>query len=345
MRRIITLLLAIALSLTLVSCGSAADEGVVGTSNPLGIRFTYPTGWIVTRDEDTLFQIAYQENTSPTLLTSFSVSALPALAEDVTLTSYVETDYVDSLSATFSQVSEVKKADIQVGGENAISCIFTCQGDGRSLRVRQILCEANDTLYAFTYVAATDYYDSHVTEINDLLKTVKFTKKTGEKEPLKGTEEGAAPGMLLATNDAVYFALNYPADWELIQNDGLILVKAKDSGASVSVTAISTISGIKILSDDVNEFFSRLKLTYKDLTYDKKNKDGTAKGTECKVAGREAASYLYSYTLSDLTFRCRLTAFYDAEGYFHTVVYTATEDDFDTYLSSADAILNNLVLK
>lgn len=345
MRKLTALLLTLTLIFTLFSCTSEKDEGIVGTSNPLGIRFTYPSGWIVTRDEDTLFQIAYQENTSSVLLSSFSVSALPPLADGITLNAYVETDYAESLEKTFTQVSDIKKADIQVGDQTALSCVFTCQGDGRSLRVRQILCNANDSLYAFTYVAAVDYYDSHVTEINDLLKTVKFTKKTAPKAPLKGTTDGAAPGMLLATNDAVYFGLNYPADWELIQNDGLILVKAKDSPASVSVTAVSTVSGIKILSDDVNEFFSRLKLTCKDLAYDKQNDDGTAKGTECKVAGREAASYLYSYTLSDVTFRCRLTAFYDAEGYFHTVVYTASEDDFDIYLPSADVILKNFVLK
>ncbi len=344
MRKLITFFVILTLLCSLFACGEE-QQGVTGSSNPLGIRFTYPQGWVVTRDENTLFQIAFQENTADVLLSSFSVSTLDPLADGVTLKDYTEGDYQKSLEGTFTQLGDVKTADIQVGKEPAVSCVFTCKGGGRDLRARQILCQTNGSLYVFTYVASAEFYDSHVTEINDLLKTVEFTKKSGGKAPLKGSQDGAAPGMLLATNDAVYFAVNYPSDWELVQNDGLILVKSKDSGASVSVTAVSTLSGIKILADDVNEHFNRLKTTCKDVSFDQENENGTPKGKECTVAGREAASYTYRYTLSGTVFHCRLTAFYDMEGYFHTIEYTATEADFETYLPQADAILNHFVLK
>ena len=344
MRKLITFLLILTMLFTFSACGEE-ETGITGTSNPLGIRFTYPQGWVITRDENTLFQIAFQENAAEVTLSSFSVSTLNPLPEGTTLNAYTEGDYKKSLEGTFQQMGDIKTADIQVGKVPAVSCVFTCKGNGKDLRVRQVLCQTNGSLYVFTYVAMAEYYDSHLTEINDLLKTVEFTKKTGGKAPLTGTTEGAAPGMLLATNDAVYFSVNYPTDWELLQNDGVILVKAKDSGASVSVTAVSTLSGIKVLADDVNDHFKQLQTTCKDVVFDQENEDGTIKGKECTVAGREAASYTYRYTLADTVFHCRLTAFYDDEGYFHTVEYTATEADFETYLPQADAILKNFVFK
>ncbi|HCG36060.1 MAG TPA: hypothetical protein DER23_06935 [Clostridiales bacterium] len=328
----------------LFSCGE--EMGVQGESNPLGIHFTYPQGWIVTRNDANLFQIAYQEkNTDSLVLSSFSVSILPSLAEGVLLREYVNGDYKKTFEDVYSDVSEIKVAQIQVDGYMALSCVFTCTGGGRKLRIRQVLCPVETSFYALTYVAGADDYDNHVNEINDILKSVVFTEKTSVNNTLEGTTQGAALGMLLATNDALYFAVNYPQNWDLLQNDGLILVKAKDANVTVSATAISTLSGVKVLSEDVGDFFDQLTKTFIRLSFEQVNEDGSPRGTEIRVAGREAASYVYAYTFSEVEFKCRLTAFYDEEGYFHTILYTASAQDYEVYLPQANAILNHFVLK
>lgn len=175
MKKIIALTLAAVIAaLTLVSCSSGEE-----TDAPLGYKeissddVTYdlfvPEEW--TADISTGVTSAYYSGQDPSKI------SLIAFELDGSITSINDywAKYEPDLKAIFTDFAYVGEPDEgKLDGIPAVQYTYTGSMSGTLYKFMQVVAFKDATVYIFTYSAAADTFDSHITEVIDILANFKF---------------------------------------------------------------------------------------------------------------------------------------------------------------------------
>ncbi len=142
-----------------------------------------------------------------------------------------------------------------------------------------------------------------------------------------GNKQSVATGGFSVTeNQFVDYTFEYPEDWKLIRNDGMIAIKPDNDNVSLSCTIFEPDNPSML----VNEYWDGYFKTYKETFGDK-----------VEVVSEEE-TVLHDVPAKDITYTSEIVGesytFNQVvairNGTVYTLTYTAKPDDFDTYKSA-----------
>ncbi len=150
-------------------------------------------------------------------------------------------------------------------------------------------------------------------------------------------------GTLEATNDAVDFVFYYPDSWQVFTNEGMIAIKPAPSSTGIVNTSIS-VSAYELASEDsamgVNEYWDRYNGTL-ETTF---GEFELTKESELTVDGIPAARKEYKGKLTDSVYKF-VQVFCIRNGTVYQITFTASEEDYDSYVSAVDTVTGNFRFK
>ena len=174
------LILAVILTLTLISCSDSDQEGeklargYVRLENAGGeYSFVHPESWTVDRNDGMVQLHVSEKDASGISVTAFA----PPRAGLTSLDEYLKSDYIDHLKSTIPtlEVSEDSFEETTLGERDARRIVFDAEISGKSYRFMQIVTLNTDGyIYIFTYTSTPDIFTSHMDAVNEILDTFLF---------------------------------------------------------------------------------------------------------------------------------------------------------------------------
>ena len=154
-----------------------------------------------------------------------------------------------------------------------------------------------------------------------------------------------------AGNDAVYYSFNYPDDWDIAENDGIVAIR-KDLNKSDLIAQYASINVLTFGLSDVNtgarDYWKQYKKDLSDNLLDFKMLGQTEEGEnakdgeETKLGDTVALKVRYSGRYSEKTYLydqvicCR-------NGTVYIVTLTAVNDDYDSVKDVLDTVTGSFV--
>ncbi len=134
----------------------------------------------------------------------------------------------------------------------------------------------------------------------------------------------AQAGYEITENDYVDYTFEYPEDWELIRNDGMIAVKAPEGSVTISSTSFEPDDPTMLAQEYWEGYFESFKETFGGTV-------SVITEEETKLGDAAAKYVTYTATVvgSDYQFT-QVTAIRNGTAY--TLTYTATPDTHESYL-------------
>ena len=183
-RRITLTLLAAVLALSLCACGEAADpdapEGMK-KADAAAVNYTLyvPDSWTVDMSTGVVSAYASQTDRANIAFTGF------ALEDRTTTLDSFWASYSEDFKSTFGdsmfyynekgeETAEPFAAKTTLGGIEANKYVYRAKVTGEVYKFMQVTCIAAGTVYIFTYTAVEGAYDSHLSEVNDILNNFRF---------------------------------------------------------------------------------------------------------------------------------------------------------------------------
>jgi len=192
------IIIILALILLLSSCRSdrtlstdidLGDEtGILATNNAVDFYFYYPANFVLHKndlmimvyvnDEDIL-ETDRTEPSSGEYLTfmtkpNISASVFSLLEAYETIDDYWDNFAVPSLEGVFQNVSGDAAAELEVAGIPAKKYTYTMSSAGMSMKISQIIFFRNRQVYALTYTASENKYDTYVKALDTIAETFAF---------------------------------------------------------------------------------------------------------------------------------------------------------------------------
>lgn len=136
----------------------------------------------------------------------------------------------------------------------------------------------------------------------------------------------ASSGYSITENQFVDYTFEYPEDWEVVRNDGMIAIKPENADVSLSCTIFEPDDPSML----VNEYWDGYFRTYKETFGDK-----------VEVVSEEE-TVLHDVPAKDITYKSEIVGenftfnqiVAVRNGTVYTLTYTAKPEDFDTYKSA-----------
>jgi len=161
---------------------------------------------------------------------------------------------------------------------------------------------------------------------------------------------------LLAGNSAVDFYFYYPENWTIHRNDAMIIIQTNDTetlltdipegisgeplaymtAPNISAQVFSLLENYAAIDDYWNNFAAPTLGQIFTL--------GPDAAEELTVGGEPAKKYTYTLSLSGMDFKQSQIIFF-RQRQVYALIYTATEDKYDTYAGALDTAAETFVFK
>ena len=398
MKKILSATLAlIMLMLSLVSCGESSEyeipEGLqlVRESKEDGYVFFGPDGW----------QIANQGDLAATFISSFNQTSITFAKVggfdeviDNSLLQYKDDgttlDYQKTLDAYMNSISDTLGYTITPATLTGTVTNFGAQGsradkayqytykfkaNGTEFSCRQILALRADELFVFTYTAptkgndGTTPYSSYMDKVNLTISSFMFTKKSAETAAPAPEYEKDADGYLLVSDGSLSdFKLYLPADYEVVDNSGLVsakitdkanitIFKATDTGIGAldyllrrraATFEIADEGSFKDIEIQLAKQIENAENYYKEYKWDEKcpiRPKYNQNLTFGNAASSQVVSYQYSYSHGGNDYVCYMIfgvspGIFARSGFVFT--YTAIADEYELHWAQIQKILSKV---
>ena len=184
LKRSASLILSCLLCVILCACGQEIDaqapEGMKKVDAPSSNYTLYvPQAWTVDMSTGVISAYASLTDRANISLTVFALED-----RNATLDSFWA-DYAEEFASTFgdsmyyydekgAETRETVSQKTTLGGIEANKYVYRAKVTGEVYKFMQVVCIVAGNVYIITYTAIDGNYDSHVSEVNDVLNNFKF---------------------------------------------------------------------------------------------------------------------------------------------------------------------------
>lgn len=167
--RIIALVSALVMALTLCSCGSSASGAPDGfkeiSDEGRPYHLYVPDEWVA--DISTGVTAAYY---SAVDFSNISVTGFELSGNEIMTTADYWATYEPSLKEIFTDFEYLGEPDeLTLDGIPSMQCVYTGKISGVQYKIMQIVTIKNAQVTIFTYTATADKYDSHIEDVVAIL--------------------------------------------------------------------------------------------------------------------------------------------------------------------------------
>ena len=348
MKKILSLLLLLALAMGLVSCGNKSSdipEGMqlVRGGSDIGYYMYAPEEWTVSNQGN--ISAAYASGVDSSSITYTEIEPPKMSVAEY----FAESSKSYTADMNFKLLCGNEGNAIKFGNaDKATKFEFDFEYSGNEFRSMQILAEYDGRFGIFTFTALRKnvsssevfQYDYYKDKIDSAILNFKYVKKTGEvTEPEYETKDGYK---LISDKSVAKFKLYVPEDLKVEYSSGIVSAVFSD-GSSVNM-AKATETNVR-----VDEYLSRriteLSAIVSDVTViPHVNSDGTTTNFNTNVSfgnAKSAASQEYTFVYNGVTYHvyqiCAITTF---NGFVFT--YTATEENYSKNLDTIKKIIEKV---
>ena len=348
MKKILSILLLLSLTIGLVSCGnknSDVPEGMqlVRGGNDVGYYMYAPEEWTVSNQGNISAVYASGVDNSSVTYTEVEPPKM-SVAEY-----FAESSKSYTADMKFRLLCGAEGNDIKFGNaEKATKFEFDFEYSGRKFRSMQVLTEYKDRFGIFTFTALREnvssndeiQYDYYKDKVDSIILNFKYVdKSTSVSEPEYETKDGYK---LISDKTVAKFKLYVPEDFKVEYASGIVSAIMPD-GSSVNM-AKATETNVR-----VDEYLSRrieeLGAIVSDVTViQHENSDGTKTNFNTNVSfgnAKSAASQEYTFVYNGVTYHVyQICAITTLNGFVFT--YTATEENYSNNLETIKKIIEKV---
>ena len=347
MKKILSLLLLVSLSLGLVSCRNKdkdIPEGMqlVRGGSDIGYYMYAPEEWTVSNQGN--ISAAYASGVDNSSVTYTEVEPPKMSVAEY----FAESAKGYSEDMKFQLLTSAEGNAIKFGNaDKATKFEFDFEYSGRKFRSMQILAEYQGRFGIFTFTALrenvssddTIQYDYYKDKVNDIILNFKYVEKTGNvSEPEYETKDGYK---LISDKTVAKFKLYVPESFKVEYSSGIVSAIMPD-GSSVNM-AKATETNIR-----VDEYLARRRDELSSIVSDITlipyvNNDSVSDyNTDISVGNaKKAAAQEYTFVYNGDTYHvyqiCAITTF---NGFVFT--YTATEENYQKNLEVVKKIIEKV---
>lgn len=171
-KSVAALLCAAILMLCAVSCsgGGEAPKGMkLIESDFVDYRLYVPENWTI--DLSTGFVSAAASDRS-----NISMQTMTVTGQYASLDSYVTETYMPMVSSTLQgyKLLESYTTGQILGDSGACKYVYSVTSDNSEYKIMQVFATKSVYLYIFTYTAATENFDTHLSEVTTILENFSF---------------------------------------------------------------------------------------------------------------------------------------------------------------------------
>ena len=348
MKKILSLLLIIALAIGLVSCGGKnkdIPEGMqlVRGGSDIGYYMYAPEEWTVSNQGS--ISAAYASGVDNSSVTYTEVEPpLMSVAEY-----FAESSKSYAANMNFTLLCDSEGNAIKFGNaDKATKFEFDFEYSGRKFRSMQILAEYGDRFGIFTFTALREnvssddviQYDYFKEKVDAIILNFKYVEKTDStNEPEYETKDGYK---LISDKTVAKFKLYVPEDFKVEYSSGIVSAIMPD-GSSINM-AKATETNVR-----VDEYLSRrideLKGIVSDVTViQHEDSEGNKTNFNSKDSlgnSKSAASQEYTFVYNGVTYHVyQICAITTLNGFVFT--YTATEENYEKNLAVVKKIIEKV---
>lgn len=330
MKRVISLILAALLTLSLFACtgsGNEKDNMNKLVREDLGFSCYYDNSWNIAENGITvLLQAPARADGKTSETVAIKTVSFDGSADDYAL-------YV--LGGTGLEGFVVKKdADYETESGVWRNFIYVYTVGGTVYRSCNFAKKENGLLYVVTYTTAEDDYDVDIKAVSGIIKYFEFTSPV----PSETSKIEYNGGRVESVNEDYRF--DYPNGWGVDRHDGLISVVKSGSSASVTVQAFSLPTEKSAYG--ANQFWEEYEAEIAGTFRDYALIDGHA-GEVYKLGKAPACRKDYSLTVDGNKYvYTQVIAI--AEGYVFSMVFCGNESDHAAYLADFDSMVSSFEL-
>ncbi len=335
--KILSLLLAALMLLSLASCGSAEDEEIpenmqYATAEGALYRLFVPIGWNLMTDMGVSggYASSAAQNYAAVFVHAYDNP------DGLSAKQYAEQIYIKEIAAVYPEqdLGAIALSDTTLDGKAA--CAFEYPGT-RGLvtyRTREVICADEGRIYVLTFCTQHELFDGYAEVYASIKTNFKFDSTPYlADEPVNtvDTDADAPDGMKLASNDDVAYRFYVPDTWVLDRALPTSSVYASESDRSNVNVTVYMPEATQMTAEQYWEMCEQeLSAVLGDYTL-----LSTTPGT---LDSRPSNTYIYTATVGGETYRFAQTvAAY--RGMVYTVTYTARDDAFDSHMDEYNAML------
>lgn len=144
-----------------------APEGMkLASTNKRPYRFFVPASW--TLDTRSEISAAYYSDTDRSNVSLQAHMSTGALADPDTYILNLESKYKNLYGDNYKLVS--KPHSVKMGSLDAVQFCFTVKSGDITYKLMQTVCAKGEMYYIFTYTSTVELYDSHLADVDAMLK-------------------------------------------------------------------------------------------------------------------------------------------------------------------------------
>ena len=334
LKRIAAVLIALLLCLAVTGCsGEEAPDGMHNVTMEGQPFILYaPNSW--TDNSISGISGAYVKVTEIDYMT---VSArFYARESEMTLEGFVN-ECLNAYSVQAEGYALVSNDAVVLGGADAKEIVYTAKNGEVDYTFCQRIVK-HTTAAGFVVVAfscPTSLYESTQDQIKSVFESFLLCEMP-EKPNDSITDKKTPVGMKIASADQLQYRLYVPTSWVCSSESGVSEAYVDKAGKpNVTVTVFSP-------SDDIT-VDSYWKMCEEE--YGKQLSDYTFIGSaERTVAERDAVCYTYTATHGGTSMKLMQTVI-KYQSMMYSITYTATAEDFDTYLADVNSMLDAFIFR
>ena len=269
-------------------------------------------------------------------------------AEDMTIDEYW-TVCKAKLAAEMKEcsVSDVSEK-LTLGGQAAKKYVYTAKinvsGQEREYKFMQVLARYDGDMYVLIYSAPTEYYDSHVGEVDGvenkgIIPYFKFAEpyvsEDGQKEI---SDKVTAPdGMKLASTEERAYRFFIPSSW-IINN------RAESTAAYASESDSSNVNVQMYMTGDesqtIEQYWTACEENYKKTfaSY------ALVSAEDIKIDGIDARQYVISVTAGGREYKI-LQAIVKKGAMFYCITYTAITENYERHIPDVKKMIESFDIR
>lgn len=164
------------LCLGLVACSGGQDDVPEGyqlvSDDSVAYRFYAPLSWSVNNTD--MIDSVYYSTSDPSMVMVSFYAPDSEQADIDTYWAYVENEY----KTLYTDYTLLSSEMVEIGQEDykrsAIQHTFTAKIGGVEYKMMQIMTGHGKHYYTITYMSSPENFDSHLEEVNEMLKVFKF---------------------------------------------------------------------------------------------------------------------------------------------------------------------------
>ena len=326
----------------LAGCSGTSEipEGFqYATCNGEYFRLFVPTQWTVNTSSG--ISGAYVSQTKGNTVTMREVPFTPPaeLAEGKEAFEYFVEEHREGIK-TLKDFNEISTANKTLGGQRAWETVYTAKVDGKEMKFRQVLAEAYDRYFIFTYSALEQHFDLVGEEVDNILAEVTFYKmpyNDGEYKKIP-TDVTLPEGMKLVSDDTVAFRFFAPTNWISDDNNESCVVYFSESDRS-NVTILPYMPAddqttIEQFWTDTEAYYEASLGAYKLISAEK----------NVKLGGLDAVAYIYTYSVGGVEYKTMQTVTVYST-MIYSMTYTALAENYDAHLDDVAKMASELVFR